>query len=362
MADHSLSDMPGMRQANSLVDQALNRVASAAHFVRIARSSHDLERACSYRSQVMWEEARHRGIDMEQLVMLSFPSEFYRARINGSWQYFQSLPIPAKLAADMYQGIDDKYRLKQFLSSQGIPVSRARLARTLPEAERALAALTAPLVVKPRIGSRARHTTTNIRSLEHLTAAFHLAKELCRDVLIEEHLEGAVSRATVVGDRLVGFLQMFQVDLVGDGVHSIEELVAQKNASRPERVAEIVLDDEHRAYLARSGYTPASIVPAGTLVELSRRTGRFEGGRTREMPEAIHPKLRAYIERAAKLLKVPVVGFDIIIPDPEQDPDHQRWGVLEANSLPYIDLHHAPLEGEPSNVAGAVWDLWKREA
>lgn len=362
MADHSFGNMPGMRQTNALVDQMLNRVAGAAHFLRIARSSHDPEKACSYRSQVIWEEAERRGIEMEQLVMLSYPSEFYRARINGRWEYFQSLPIPASLAADMYAGIDDKYRLKQFLASHGIPVSRAELARTRQDAARAFATLAAPLVVKPRIGSRARHTTTNIRSLEHLTPAFDLAKQLCRDVLIEEHLEGAVSRATVVDGRLAGFLQMFQVGLEGDGVHSIEALIAQKNASRPARVAEIVLDDEHRAYLARSGYTSSSVVPLGTIVELSRRTGRFEGGRTREIPEAIHPKLRAHIERAATLLQTPVVGFDVIIPHPEQDPDGQRWGILEANSLPYIDLHHAPLEGEPSNVAGAVWDLWKREA
>jgi D-alanine-D-alanine ligase-like ATP-grasp enzyme len=64
------------------------------------------------------------------------------------------------------------------------------------------------------------------------------------------------------------------------------------------------------------------------------------------------------MERAARALQTPLVGFDLIIPDPERDPDAQTWGVIEANSLPYIDLHYLPLEGTPSNVAASVWDLW----
>jgi hypothetical protein len=30
---------------------------------------------------------------------------------------------------------------------------------------------------------------------------------------------------------------------------------------------------------------------------------------------------------------------------------------LEANSLPFINLHHDPLLGTPRNVAGMVWDM-----
>jgi D-alanine-D-alanine ligase-like ATP-grasp enzyme len=65
-----------------------------------------------------------------------------------------------------------------------------------------------------------------------------------------------------------------------------------------------------------------------------------------------------YMEKAGVVLGAPVVGFDVIIENPTEDPDTVRWGIIEANSLPFIDLHYLPLHGTPSNPASAVWDLW----
>ena len=54
-----------------------------------------------------------------------------------------------------------------------------------------------------------------------------------------------------------------------------------------------------------------------------------------------------------------VAGFDSIIPDPTQPADSQHWGIIECNTLPFIDLHYYALEGKPQNIAGMIWDLWK---
>lgn len=333
-----------------------------ARSLRIAKSSHDPERAYTYRSQVVWEEAVRRGIPMEQQLLFGKATELYRAHINGRWRYFVSLPIPVERQQRMFTGIDDKQRLKEFLRSQRIPTSRAICVSSLTAAREAFHMLQKPLVVKPRIGSRARHTTTNIHTLADLDAAYALARQLCGYVLVEEHLEGPVARATVVDGVLRGFLQMFPARVTGDGTRTIRELLQLKNETRPQAVRSIELDAEHVAYLKRSGLTPESVIEKGRVIDLSRRTGRFEGGATREMPESIHPKLKDTIERMARALGAPVVGFDLIIQDPQADPDTQIWGVLEANSLPYIDLHYLPLEGTPSQVAAAVWDLWNEGA
>jgi hypothetical protein len=45
--------------------------------------------------------------------------------------------------------------------------------------------------------------------------------------------------------------------------------------------------------------------------------------------------------------------------NPQDDPNNQKWGIIEANSLPFIDLHYWPLYGEPVNIASYVWDLWE---
>jgi len=318
--------------------------------------SRDPSRAVTYRSQVVWEEAARRGIDMEQVIFFGKPTELYRARLDGAWRYFQSLPLFSSVDAAV-DWVDDKFRLKVELARAGIPAPRALSVASESAAQRALDTIGTPVVVKPREGSRGRHTTVNVRTRAQMTEAFRSAQQLCRYVVIERYLSGSVCRGTVVGGTLSGFFQAQPPKVVGDGTSTVRALIAQQNASKPERVGDIVLSSEHERFLARLGYTADSVLPLGTVVSLTHRTGRLFGGRTRELLGSEHKKLRAYLERAAKLLGSPVVGFDLIIPDPEQDPDLQEWGIIEANSLPYIDLHYLPLEGEPSIVARDVWDF-----
>jgi D-alanine-D-alanine ligase-like ATP-grasp enzyme len=164
-----------------------------------------------------------------------------------------------------------------------------------------------------------------------------------------------------VNGTLVGFFQGDPPRVVGDGKRTIRELIAKQNVGKHDRVQEIVVREEHELFLARQGYTLDSALTTGARIDLTHRTGRLFGGETRELLNTVHPSMRAYLERAARILQTPVVGIDLIIEDPVSDPDTQRWGIIEANSLPYIDLHYLPLYGEPSNVASAVWDLWKEK-
>ncbi len=62
------------------------------------------------------------------------------------------------------------------------------------------------------------------------------------------------------------------------------------------------------------------------------------------------------LEKAARVVDDPVLGFDFISLDITRDPDTVRWGIIECNAMPFINLHHDPLEGKPVNVAGLLWD------
>lgn len=359
---HALSH----RRLFRFVDRLLHRFSHALdafnfrlwHTLGVVRYGTDPSHAKSYRSQVVWEEALRRGILMEQLIFLGMHTDIYRAHV-GAWAYFESLPIPHHLEQSALQWIDDKLLLYRTLESEGIPVPSSVSVTNVRSARAAFAQLQGMVVVKPRSGSRGRHTTTRIATEEEVVSAFHSAQKLCRYVLISRHVQGSVCRATMVAGGLVGFFKAHPPVVVGDGVSTVRALIASRNASKPERVQDIVLSPEHEQFLARQGFSPESVPHAGARVELSHRTGRLFGGETRELVATVHPALKNHLERAAQVLHVPVVGFDLIIKNPEQDPDTQKWGIIEANSLPFIDLHYLPLHGTPSNVAAHVWDLWK---
>lgn len=338
------------------VDTLVYRLFALLGFVTF---NHKPAKAVSYRSQVVWEEAERRGIAMEQVVFLGRHTDMYRAKLNTRWIYFESLPIPESMVQHAYGWLDDKVTLNGFLRESGIPIPPARSVTHEDEAVEAFREWGGPLVVKPRVGSRGRHTTTQIQDEEQVRAGFRVARILCRYAYISRHFEGSVCRGTVVDGKLAGFFQADPPRVTGDGTSSINELIAAKNAAKPERVEDIVLTDEHHAFIGRMGYTVDSTLEEGKEIDLTHRTGRLFGGETRELLSSVHPRLKSYLEQAAKALAVPIVGFDLIIKDPEADPESQEWGIIEANSLPFIDLHYLPLHGEPSNVAAQVWDLWK---
>ena len=328
-------------------------------FIRI---NNDPSRAASYRSQVIWEEAARRGIRMEQLRFLGTYTEVYRALLDEEWIYFERLPIPPHSKQEGYAWLDDKVLLNRALREHGIPMPPAFSVSDEADAVRAFEECGGRVVTKPRAGSRARHTTTFIDTLDELRLGFRSAQTLCRYVYVGTHLEGGVCRGTLVGGKLAGFFQGNPPRIEGDGISSIRELIRRTNETKHERVQDIVLTDEHEAFLRRLGCTPDTVLDEGRRIDLTHRTGRLFGGETRELLQSVHPKLRNYLERAAQILDVPVVGFDLIIEDPEKDPDGQKWGIIEANSLPFIDLHYLPLHGTPSNVAAHVWDLWEKKA
>ncbi len=89
-------------------------------------------------------------------------------------------------------------------------------------------------------------------------------------------------------------------------------------------------------------------------------TGRLYGGYTREMLPEVHPKMHDIFAQAGKAIQASIVGFDLIIERPTEDPDTQKWGIIEANSLPFIDLHYFALEGTPIDIAKPIWDLWEK--
>ena len=235
------------------------------------------------------------------------------------------------------------------------------LVMTWSQAQKLFATLLKPVIIKPRFGSRGRHTTTNITTFEDYKMAFHRAKQLCAQVIVEEHYVGSVYRATCVDGKLAGVLGGDPPRVTGDGVATIAELIEIKNTTKPDRVGLVRVTDKHVEFLRLQGYTLESILIKGLTIDVIEKIGLSYGGSSAEVTDVTHPKLVLELERAAKATGDPLVGFDFITTSVEADPDTVRWGIIECNSVPFINLHHDPLLGTPVNAAGTVWDWVERE-
>jgi D-alanine-D-alanine ligase-like ATP-grasp enzyme len=261
----------------------------------------------------------------------------------------------------MQNNWDDKILLKQELSKRDtpVPIYMSFNSLSITNLETIFEKFQKPIIVKPRVGSRGRHTVTNIHTLEQFKAGVEIVKQICPVVSVEEHLMGDVCRATFVSGKLMGFYRGMSPVVIGDGQKTVEQLITEKDAHRNERVEKVLVNKEMEDYVARAGYSMQDVLPAGLRLSLTYRTGRLFGGATREMLDELHPSFVPILTEAAKLVGWPVIGFDCIVPDPTKDASAQRWGIIECNTLPFIDLHYYALEGKPKNIAGAIWDMWK---
>ena len=344
----------------NFVDLFIELLMRVLLFFKVASLCDDIDKAITFRSRIMWEEAQRRGIEMKQIFVFGKPTETYRVKINGEYSYFNSLPVPSHMMDIVNENWDNKFYLKQELSKIDVPVPKCEKINSwnTTKNEAIFNRFAKPVIVKPRSGSRGRHTTTNIHTIEEFKSAIKIANIICPSLLVEEHLQGFICRATVVGGKLAGFYRAEMPYVVGDGVKNILELVNEKNINKPDRVSNIEIGEEMNKYIRRAGYILTDVLPKDFKLLLTHRTGRLFGGYTKEMLAELHPSFVPIIEKAGQRTGLAIAGFDLIVPDPEKDAGTQKWGIIEVNTLPFIDLHYYAFEGKPKNIAGMIWDLW----
>ncbi len=329
-------------------------------FLRLGRFSYEPEPSDTYRTKCFWEEAKKRGIKMKEFH-LGFVDNSFIAEYKGKRLLFDGLPRPAIQESPALRWMDNKGIMKTKFKKEGLPVADGGVAFTTRGALKIFNRITKPVITKPNLGSRSRHTMIHIDTPELLISGFKKAKKLSPLVIVEEELRGFLFRGTLIDKKLVGVIKRDQPEVYGDGVHTLKELLDEEN-KRPERAGpifhKIKIDKEAEEELKRQNITLSDIPEKGRIVTFSQKTSRGCGGTTTEVTDVIHPDNKEMLEHVGAFLNDPLVGVDFIMEDITKSwKEEQHCGIIECNSLPFIDLHHYPLFGKPVNVAAKLWDL-----
>jgi len=314
----------------------------------------------SWRTKCFWEEAGKRGIKMREFHLGPIHDAFM-AEFGGKRLIFDGLPRPGLGDSPSLTWMDNKGIMKKKFKKEGIPVAEGGIAFTKRGALKIFNRILKPVITKPNLGSRSRHTEIHLDTPEKLVTGFKKAKKLSPLVVVEEELRGYLFRGTLIGGKLVGVVRRDQPEVTGDGVSTLRALWEKEN-ERPERAGplfhKIPLDKEAETELNRQGVNMESVIEKGRVVTFSQKTSRGCGGTTTEVTSITHPDNREMLEHVGRFLGDPLIGVDFILEDITKSwKEEQHSGVIECNSLPFIDLHHYPLFGRADNVAGALWDL-----
>ncbi len=123
----------------------------------------------------------------------------------------------------------DKDLTKSLLLAAGVPVPIGRPAKNLEDAWQIALSIGLPIVVKPQDGNQGKGVTVNIVERELFNQAYKTAARY-GEVLVEKFLPGSDYRLLVVGNKLVAAARREPPLVVGDGIHTVKELVDKVNA------------------------------------------------------------------------------------------------------------------------------------
>jgi cyanophycin synthetase len=299
------------------------------------------------RAKAFWDEAKKRGIGMWEFRLLNRGREVFVATWKGEDRAFDGLPRPGNQTSASLLWMDNKGIMREKFQAAGIPVANGGVSGTWWKTKKIFTTLVKPVIIKPNLGSRSRHTTTHIETEAELKKAYDLAKQLSPWIVIEEEHKGLVYRATVIGGKLEGVLRREPPCVYGDGTHTIEELIAieNKNPLRQGPIFHtIVVSDLTTEELKKQHIGLTDIPQKDQLVT--------------DVTDETHPDNKKVFEYVAEVLADPLVGIDFMISDISKSwKEEKRSGVIECNSLPFIDLHLFPLHGKSRNISSALWDL-----
>jgi D-alanine-D-alanine ligase-like ATP-grasp enzyme len=329
-------------------------------FLKLGYFSHEPNEKDSTRTKCFWDEAIKRGIKMREFHLGLIDNTFV-AEFKGKTILFDGLPRPDIKGSPALRWMDNKGIMKKKFKKEGLPVADGGVAFTKSQALKIFKRIVKPVITKPNLGSRSRHTMIHIDTPELLIIGFKKAKKLSPLVIVEEELRGYLFRGTLINQKLAGVVKRDQPEVTGDGVHTLKQLLDEEN-KRPERMGplfhKITIDKEAEVELERQNVKMDDVITLGKIITFSQKTSRGCGGTTTEVTDITHPDNIEMLEHVGKFLSDPLVGVDFIIEDITKSwKEEQHCGIIECNSLPFIDLHHYPLFGKPQNVAAKLWDL-----
>ena len=239
----------------------------------------------------------------------------------------------------------DKNATNALLARIGVPVPPQRMVTNVEDAIDAARALGFPVVTKPLDRGNGKGVSVGLRHADAVRWGFGEASRYGEQVIVERFVAGDDHRILVVEDKMVAAAKRIPGHVVGDGEHTIGQLVDVTNAD-PRRGTEydqvmvrLEFDAQAEQVLTESGLTRDTVPARGQIVPLRRTANVSTGGTCEDVTERVHPDNRDAALRASRVLGLNVAGVDFLSTDITRSYREIGGGVCEVNFSPGLRPH-----------------------
>ncbi|MEO1573937.1 MAG: cyanophycin synthetase [Pseudomonadota bacterium] len=284
---------------------------------------------------------------------------------HGKFQQRIQATITSKTTHIAVEISCDKEDTHNLLNDLGLPVPQQYMVYSTRSAVRAARRIGYPVVLKPLNANHGRGVSINLNDDDAVETAFKHARERgkSRAVLVESFITGMDHRMLVVNGELVAVAKRVPGHVVGDGKHTIAQLIdivnedPRRGIGHEKVLTRIEIDQQAERLMAAADLTPDSVLDEGRVFYLRSTANLSTGGTAVDMTDVVHPDNRAMAERAVMAVGLDVGGVDFLTDDITQSYKDIGGAIVEVNAAPGFRMHVAPSEGRPRDVAGKVLDM-----
>lgn len=262
-----------------------------------------------------------------------------------------------------YEICNDKHLTKEYLLKAGVPIAQGKRFEEDADNDDIVSyaeSLGFPLVIKPTSANGGKGVISNISNKERfLSALNYVRNELdYKEVIVEKFVSGDEYRFVVVDGKVVGVLNRVPAHIVGDGIHTIRELVRSKNTERRKnphlKSRMIKIDKQVKNLLESNGYSLNSVPLEGEIIPLRLTSNLSTGGDSVDLTDQVSDELKQIAIDGTKAIPgLTVSGMDIIV-----DHEKNTGVVIEANTRPGLGGHLFPVEGTPRDLPKEIVDFY----
>lgn len=261
---------------------------------------------------------------------------------------------------------NNKYCTNKILEASGFPTPKADAFNkdSLQEdnPEDFIGDLKFPLVLKPTLGTAlGQDVLCNIKTIYQLKAYMKKRFEKYSYLSVEEFHGNLNSyRVLVFFNKVIGVVQRYPAQVVGDGIHSIKELMAIDNIKREKLKDRVSLgplnieDEEYHIRLKELNMTFDTIPKDQETVVLCYACNSTRGGTMKSLGKKICRENALLLGKAARALNLDLVGFDVACEDILIPLEKSRGVIIEANHNPDVTIHESPMYGKPNLVTKKI--------
>lgn len=232
---------------------------------------------------------------------------------------------------------DDKALTRRLLERAGLSVPDQQDIKS-PEDALAFLEKHRRIVIKPARGEQGKGVFVDLRRRSEVLVAYETARRHDAHIIAEEYVVGEDLRVIVIDNEVVAAAIRRPATIVGDGVHSVVELIEKQSRRRAAATggeSRIPLDEETERCVRSAGFGFTDVLAQGESLAVRKTANLHTGGTIHDVTEHLHPAIAEAAVKAASILHMPVVGFDFIV----RAPDQPYYRFIEANERPGLANH-----------------------